>query len=371
MSPEERALLSETAVRLAAEQRRAGRGRTSASDRSGAAQWRRYAELGWLGIGVSIDFGGAGASNGDLIVLLEEVGSGLIMEPVLSTAIIAAGLIEALGDATQCARFLPQICEGGIKIALAYMEADTGFDRGPVHTCVSARGRGLCLTGRKLAVNDLEGADYLIVTARGHGHAGDTAAYIVSTHSPGISIAAARGIDDRSIGVVDLQQVEITAQDCLAASDVSQAIEATLDRATIGVCAEAQGAMRAAIDLTVEHLRSRRQFGRALSDFQSLRHSVADMKIAQLQARSMTKAAAEALDARSSIAPQLVSAAKIICDRAALFVGKQAVQLHGAMGLTEENVITHLDKRMLWATAQFGDVPWHLDRLCALPGIYQ
>lgn len=368
----ERELLAETAARFAA-------GYFELTDRVAAnscsdfdsKQWARYADLGWLGLSVSTEYGGAGGGCRDLIVLMEEVGSGLMMEPILSTAVIAVQIVEALGSATQCARVLPRICEGDVTIAFGYMEPSGGFGRTPATTRVSSRDRGLRLTGRKIAVTDAQYADYLIVTANQGNDKCASAAYIISSNAPGIHIESARGIDDRAICTVDLREVEVSTDDCLADGNVAQAIEATLNIATVCVCAEAVGAMRAANRHTIEHLQARRQFGRPLSDFQALRHRLADMKIAEMQARSVTRTAAAALDDNLSIAPQLVSAAKIICDRAALFVGSQAIQLHGAMGLTEEHVISHLDRRLLWATSQFGDVAWHIDRMCASPGIYQ
>jgi alkylation response protein AidB-like acyl-CoA dehydrogenase len=372
LTQKERDMLADAGARFIAERYSAERRRhlICSEQGFGREEWNVYSELGWLGIAVPAEYGGAGGSIQDLSVIMETVGSGLLLEPILTTSIVAAGLIELAGTPAQRDQLLPAIAAGGAILAFGYMEPRGGYRRLPMET-VENYADGVCsLTGVKIAVMHAGFADYLIVSARPQDKESPIGLYLVAPSAAGVSINYARGVDDRGIATVRLQEVVVTVANRLATGDALNAINVVLDRATLCVCAEAAGAMSVCNRLTVEYLKTRHQFGHPLSTFQALQHRLADMRIAEIEARAVIRAAAEALDAQALNAPQLVSAAKIATDRAAKFIGEQAVQLHGGMGMSNDYAVGHYYKRLLSIGAQFGDSDWHLERLCALESIY-
>jgi alkylation response protein AidB-like acyl-CoA dehydrogenase len=372
LTQKEREMLADAGARFIAERYSAERRRDliCSVQGFGREEWNGYSELGWLGIAVPAQYEGAGGSNQDLSVLMEVVGSGLLLEPILASSIVAAGLIELAGTPAQRDEFLPAIVAGRTILAFGYMEPQGGYCRFPTET-VENCADGVCsLSGVKIAVTHASIADYLIVSARPHDNAVPVGLYLVPADTTGVSISCARGVDDRGIATVRLQEVVVPASNRLAIGDALNVINVVLDRATLCICAEAAGAMRVCNRLTVEYLKTRHQFGHPLSTFQALQHRLADMRIAEIEARAVIRTAAEALDVLAPNAPQLVSAAKIATDRAAKFVGEQAVQLHGGMGMSNDYAVGHYYKRLLSIGAQYGDAEWHLERLCSLESIY-
>lgn len=372
LTQKERDMLAAAGARFIAERYSAERRRQlmCSAQGFGREEWNVYSELGWLGIAVPAQYGGAGGSNQDLTVIMEAVGCGLLLEPILATAIVAAGLIELAGTPAQREELLPAIAAGRVMLAFGCLESRAGYGQSPAETFENCAD-GICsLTGVKVAVMHGSSADYLIVSARPHREDSPVGLYLVARNTTGVSISYARGVDDRGIATVRLQEVVVQAANRLATGDARNAINTVLDRATLCVCAEAAGAMRVCNRLTVEYLKTRHQFGHPLSTFQALQHRLADMRIAEIEARAVIQTAAEALDAQALNAPQLVSAAKITTDRSAKFIGEQAVQLHGGMGMSNDYAVGHYYKRLLCIGAQFGDADWHLERLCSLESIY-
>ncbi len=369
----ERAMLAESGARFIAERYSADRRRFLIGSVSGFGreEWKIYSELGWLGIAVPFEYQGADGNMQDLAIIMEAVGRGLLLEPILATAIVAAGLINLAGTAAQRDALLPAIAAGRVMLAFAYMEKASGYCQStPLETFEKSAEGVRSLTGEKIAVMHGNSVDYLIVSARPSDGASPVGLYLVSRNSPGVSISVARGVDDRGIATVRLQDVAVPAANRLAATDVSAVIKNVLDRATLCVCAEAAGAMNVCNRMTVEYLKTRKQFGHPLSTFQALQHRLADMRIAELEAEAVIRTAALAFDARARNAPQLVSAAKVASDRAGKYIGEQAVQLHGGMGMANDCAVGHYYKRLLCISAQFGDADWHLDRLCSLESIH-
>jgi alkylation response protein AidB-like acyl-CoA dehydrogenase len=368
----ERDMLAEGGARFIAERYGADRRRflIGSAPGFGREEWKAYSELGWLGIAVPVEYQGADGSMRDLAVIMEAVGRGLLLEPILATGIVAAGLINLAGTDAQRDELRPAIAAGRVMLAFAYMEKASGYCQATLETFEKSAGGVRSLTGEKVAVMHGSFVDYLIVSARPHDGASPVGLYLVPRNSPGLSISVARGVDDRGIATVRLQDVAVPAANRLATADASDVMETVLDRATLCVCAEAAGAMSVCNRLTVEYLKTRKQFGHPLSTFQALQHRLADMRIAELEARAVIRTAALAFDARARNAPQLVSAAKIATDRAGKVIGEQAVQLHGGMGMANDCAVGHYYKRLLCIGAQFGDADWHLNRLCSLESIH-
>ena len=343
----------------------------STDDGFGREEWKAYADLGWLGAVLPVDLGGAGGRTLDLMILMEAVGRGLLMEPFLSSVVLGARLVELAGTQRQREELLAAVAKGRLILAFAHAEPDSGFCREWIATtaCTIA-GNGYSVTGNKVAVMHGHAADQLIVSARMEDKQGAVGLFLVDPRAPGVCVTGTRGIDDRPVAAVRMENVSVPSQQRLACDDAQQLIDGVLDRATISVCAEALGAIRACNLLTIEHLGTRRQFGSSLSTFQALRHRMVDMVIAETEVRAMVRSGAEAIDGRSRNAAQRVSAAKITMSRAAHFVGGQAVQLHGAIGMTDDFAIGHYYKRLLSLDSAFGDADWHLQRLCSSADIY-
>jgi alkylation response protein AidB-like acyl-CoA dehydrogenase len=369
----EREMLADAGTRFIAERYGSDRRRflIESAQGFGREEWNVYSELGWLGIAVPAAYGGADGSVQDMAVIMETVGSGLLLEPILPTAIVAAGLIDLAGTPVQRDELLSAIGAGRLVLAFAYMEPDSGYCQSTLLSTVAKSADGVSsLSGVKIAVMCGSSVDYLIVSARPHDDESAVGLYLVPPNTQGVSMSFGRGVDDRGIATVRLRNASVPAANRLGTGDALDAIKTVLNRATLCVCAEAAGAMRVCNRLTVDYLKTRNQFGHPLSTFQALQHRLADMRIAELEARAVIRRAAVALDTRARNAAQLVSAAKIATDRSAKFIGEQAVQLHGGMGMTNDYSVGHYYKRLLCIGGQFGDADWHLERLCSLESIY-
>jgi alkylation response protein AidB-like acyl-CoA dehydrogenase len=305
----ERDMLADAGTRFIAERYGADRRRflIESAQGFGREEWNVYSELGWLGIAVPVEYGGTDGSVQDMAVIMETVGSGLLLEPILPTAIIAAGLIDLAGTPVQRDELLPAIGAGRLVLALGYMEPDSGYCQStPLYTTEKTADGASSLTGVKIAVMCGSSVDYLIVSARPHDDESAVGLYLVPPNTPGVSMTFGRGVDDRGIATVRLQNVSVSAANRLGAGDALNTIKTVLDCATLCVCAEAAGAMSACNRLTVEYLKTRNQFGHPLSTFQALQHRLADMRIAELEARAVIRRAVVALDTRARNAPQMV-----------------------------------------------------------------
>jgi len=373
LTQEERVMLEHSAARFIAQ--RYGPARrmhlASTDEGFGREEWSVYAEMGWLAVALPVTHGGAGGSAVDLMIIMEAVGRGLLMEPIMGSVVLGAGLIERAGTPSQREQLLPAIAGGKLIVAFAHTEPDSGYCREWMATTARTdQGDGYCLTGRKLAVMHGNFADQLLVSAKIDGDSGPVGLFLIGRGTPRVAITSTQGIDDRPLATIDLDRALISRQQRLGCADSLDAIENVLDRATLCVCAEALGAIQICNSMVVEHLKTRRQFGATLSTFQALRHRVADMVIAETQVRSMVRTAAEAIDRYAPNAAQMVSAAKVTMGRAARFVGQQTVQLHGAIGMTDELAVGHYFKRLLSLESVFGDAEWHLQRLGSMANIY-
>jgi alkylation response protein AidB-like acyl-CoA dehydrogenase len=362
---EDRQLLASSIERFAAE--RYGfehRRRLLASPEGfGREEWRRYAELGWLGMPMPEAFGGAEAGLAETALILEAFGRSLMLEPYLATVVLGAGLVELVGDEAQREEILPAVSDGSLLLALAHAEPDAGMSREWVRATAVQSGGAFLLNGEKTAVLAGGHADRIIVSARIGGIAGPLALFLVDNTAPGLGIIDARTVDARGVARLTLENVSVPSTSRLAASAAEPALSAILDKATALVCAEALGAMEAINRETIAYLKTRHQFGKAIGSFQVLQHRLVDMNIALISSRAIVGAAIEAIDAGAPEATRVVSAAKVKIGRAARFVGEQGVQLHGGMGMADELQVGSHYKRLLMIDSLFGDADWHLDRL--------
>ena len=329
--------------------------------------WRAFAQdLGILGALAPAEFGGSGGGPVEMMVIMEELGRALVVEPFLATAVIAAGLLsEAPGPAATA--LLPQIVAGDALAAFAFAEPQARYDWRDLATTARRDGSGWVLDGRKAMVFGAPWATHLIVTARTGGaqrDRGGVSAFIVETSARGIARQDYATIDGGRASDVVFEHVSLPAEALTGAEgEAAPPLERVIDAATVGLCAEAVGLMRAMHARTVDYTKERRQFGQPLGAFQVLRHRMVDMYIQLEQAVSMTYLAAIRLDDPDPIArTRAASAAKAQIGQAARFVGQQAIQLHGGMGLTDELAVGSYFKRATVIETQFGDTDHHLAR---------
>jgi len=335
-----------------------------------ADAWRRYAELGLLALPFPEAFGGLGGGSGgsvDIMAVMEIVGRGLLLEPYLSTVVLGGGLIrDAASDALKAA-LLPGIAAGTVRLALAAYESAGRYDLAHVACRAVPDGDGWRLSGRKHVVLDAPSAEYLLVSARSGGDVADAegiSLFLVPRDAAGLAIVAYPTQSGGRAADVDLLDVRIGRDSLIGAPGQSLGIiERAVDRGMAALCAEALGIVAALNEATLDYLKARKQFGVPIGSFQALQHRMAEMFIAAEQLRSMAILAAVHADSRDARERRrAVSGAKAYIGQAARFVGQQAVQLHGAMGVVDGLIVSHYFKRLTMIDMTFGDADFHLAR---------
>ncbi len=334
--------------------------------------WNLFAELGWLTIPFNEEDGGFGGTVVDLMVIMEEFGKGMVVEPYIVTTVLCGGLISALGTVEQKSELLPTIMEGGLQLACALSETGSRYNLTNVSTTATRQGDKLVINGTKIAVLNGALADRLLVVARSAGKQLDKegiSIYLVDPTLPGISCQGYKNIDGHGAAEITFDNVEIDSTSSLGVEGVALAsLEKVMDIATIALAAEAVGALDALLQKTVEYTKTRKQFGVAIGTFQALQHRMADMFIECQLARSIVMRAAMKLDSSVSEIEKAkaVSAAKSRLGKAIFKVGQEAVQLHGGIGMTDELDVAHLFKRVTAVESLFGNTDFHTARFASL-----
>jgi alkylation response protein AidB-like acyl-CoA dehydrogenase len=330
------------------------------------------AKLGWLGIVFAEDYGGAALGHVDLMVVLEELGRGLMPEPALSTVLLGGAAIAAGGSQAQRDALLPALIGGELKVPLAHQEPHSRYNPLHIETRAERSGNGWALNGIKIQVPDGSAADRLILPARTHGAVDDRSGitlFLVDTTATGLSVERQWRIDGRNVALVRCDNLPVGADDVIGSVDEGETVLSTvIDRATVGLCAEMLGSMTAALEMTLDYLKTRMQFGVPIGSFQALKHRAAKMYIETELARSAVFAAHHALDEKSPEVPRLTSIAKARCSDAFVLIGNEAVQMHGGIGMTDEHDIGFFLKRARAAELTFGDAAYHRSRFAELRG---
>ncbi|HRD78595.1 MAG TPA: acyl-CoA dehydrogenase family protein [Hyphomicrobiaceae bacterium] len=332
------------------------------------AAWKSYAELGWLGVAIPEALGGAGGGVTELGIVMAAAGRHLVLEPLLATIALGATAIRIAGRPDQQG-LLQKVADGSLLLAFCHAEPRGGFARDYVRSTARRDGGRYVIDGEKTFALSAHAADQLIVSARIGGGEGPIRLFLVPRDAGGVTCTNAPALDGRPGAALRLSGVSVDGAALLGAPDaVSAQIDIVHDWGIAAVCAEAAGAMAAVTEQTIAYLKTRQQFGQALSKFQVLQHRLVDMSVAAEEARAATHAALQALDEGAADAGRIVAMAKVQTARSARFVGAQAIQLHGGMGMTDELAIGHYYKRLSFGEAQFGDAEWHLKELAkALP----
>ena len=329
--------------------------------------WAQYADLGLLSLPFPAEFGGLDGNAVDVMLVMEFAGRGLLLEPFVSTVVMCGGLIrDAASDELKRA-ILPRIGAGEIKLALACYEAAGRYELSSVASAAVRSGDGWRLSGRKTVVLDAPSADYFLVSARTSGdalHDHGIAVFLVSRKAAGVSILTYPTQSGGRAADVRLENVAVDASDLIGTPETGLAIvERAVDRGIAALCAEAVGIIAALNEATLNHLKTRKQFGVPIGNFQALQHRMADMFIAAEQARSMAVIAAVHADSDEAGARRrAISGAKAYIGQAARLVGQQAVQMHGAMGVVDDLIVSHYFKRLTMIDMSLGDVDFHLGR---------
>ncbi len=327
--------------------------------------WKALAELGVLGLGVPEAHGGMGGSPVDTMLVMESFGRAMVLEPYLPTVVLCGGLVRDLGSEAQQAAVLPAIAMGELILAFAHYEQGSRYALESVTTQAKRAGDGYVLTGAKSVVLAGAQADKLIVSARTAGGVRDGAGvslFLVDREAPGVTVHGYVTQDGGRAAEVKLADVRVGADALLGQEGAAlPAIERAVDLGIAPLCAEPVGAMNALLETTREYLKTRKQFGVPIGKFQALQHRMADMLIATEQARSMAIVAAVKVQSEGAAERRrMVSSAKALVGQSARYVGQQAVQLHGGMGVTDELAAAHLFKRLTVINITFGDVDHHL-----------
>ena len=327
--------------------------------------WRTFAELGWLGLGTPEDAGGVGGGPVETAVVMEGLGSGLAVEPYLATVVVGGALLRAGGDAQRDR--LARLAAGEVQVAFGFTERQSRYELANVETRAARDGGGYRLTGAKSVVFNAPAADVIAVSARTAGGPRDReglTVFALDANDPRLEVRGYRTMDGLRAGEVVLDGVPAGPDDVLGRPGEGLAtVGGAVTAGIVATCAEASGIMTRMHRDTIEYLRHREQFGTSLSSFQALQHRLVDMYMACELSRSMAYMAAVRLADPETGEGELrraVSAAKVQIGRGGRFVGENAIQLHGGMGMTDEMPISHYFKRLVLIDSQFGDADHHL-----------
>ena len=329
------------------------------------------AELGWLGVNVPEAYGGTGEGSVETMVLMEAFGTGLALEPYFPSVVLGANLVAMAGSETQKQAILPALVAGDLKLAFAWVEAQSGYDVFDVATTTERRNGGYVINGAKGVVLGAATADRLIVSARIGGGSRDRdgiGLFLVDRGADGVRLRGYRTVDGLRAAEVDFEDVTVGGDSVLGdPRDALPVIEAVSERAIAALCAEAVGVMDVIVRSTAEYLQTREQFGRPIGSFQVLRHQFTDMLMASEEARSMMHVATLRLsESDGRLRAKALSGAKHLVGRHGRLVGQRAIQIHGGMGMTEEMAVSHYFKRLTMIDVMFGDEAYHLRRYASL-----
>tara|TARA_R110002110_G_scaffold415748_1_gene654878 strand:+ start:121708 stop:122844 length:1137 start_codon:yes stop_codon:yes gene_type:complete len=325
--------------------------------------WQTFAELGWLSIPFAEEHGGFGGDAVDLMLMMEQMGKGLIAEPYLATVVLFGGLLQRAGSEAQQSEMIPKIIDGSCLGAFAYLERQSRFELADVKTTAAVQGDQVTLNGEKVVVFNGANADHLIVSARTSGEQFDEAGislYLVPADASGLEVISYRMMDGQKVANVVLRDVTVAASNLVGEQDGGYAhIAAIASEGALAVSAEAVGIMETLNAKTVEYTKQREQFGVAIGSFQALQHRMVETFMDYEQTKSLLYRAVCAVTDEKEDASTAIHALKVMVDRAGTRVFGEAIQLHGGMGLTDELDIGHYAKRLMMINASFGNGDYH------------
>ena len=328
--------------------------------------WKTFAELGWLGISLAEESGGYGGTALESMIIMEEFGKGLVVEPFLETVILCSNLIDYCGTDEQKEEILGQVIAGDMHLALGFTEPQSRFNLADVTTEAKLKDGNYVVNGFKSVVMNGPNANKFIISTRTSGKQTDKdgiTLLVVDANQDGVSIRNYPTVDGRRASELTLENVILPSSCLLGSEDQGfKPLEDAIDNATLGICAEAVGAMEVLYKTTVEYTKTREQFGQPIGKFQVLQHRMVDMFMEYEQSKSLLYMATIKNVEGSPDAKKSISGLKYQVGKAAKFIGQQSVQLHGGMGVTEELNVGHFFKRLTTIIPIFGNTDYHLKR---------
>ena len=366
---EEQTIFRDSVARLVAEEYEFIKRQALVAEEPGysEAHWSQFAELGWLSAPFPEGYGGLGGTPVETMIIMEQFGRGLVMNPYIATVVLGGHAVLFGGSEEQKQSIIPEVAEGRMKLAFGFAEPQSRYDLHDVDTRARPDGDGYLLDGRKSVVFYAAAADKLIVSARTDGESRDVAGITLFLVEPG-----AKGLEMRHYPTQDggraselrLSKVRVEASDVLGSPGEGLAvIERVVDHGIAAVCAEASGAMWTIYEQTLTYHKTREQFGQTLGSFQALQHRMVDVYMKCELAQSMVYETTLHLDSPDgAVRSRTASSAKHEVGRYARDVGQEGVQLHGGIGMTWELPIGHYLKRITMINSSFGDPRFHLKR---------
>jgi pimeloyl-CoA dehydrogenase small subunit len=333
------------------------------------SHWKQFAELGLLAAPLPEEYGGLGGGPLDTMIVMEEFGKALVVEPFAQTVVVGGGFLKR-GSEAQKSEWLAKIAGGETVIAFAFAEPQGRYNFADLTTTAKKSGANYVLNGQKAVVLGAPWADTLIVTARTAGAQRDAkgvSVFLVDKKSKGIATRDYPTVDGLRASEITFENVEVPAANLIGTTDEGLAlIEQVTDEAIAAHSAEAVGAMKVLLDATVEYSKTRKQFGVPIGKFQVLQHRMVDMFMNYEQSASITLMVTLKLGESDVERKKAASAAKVQIGKAGRFVGQQAVQIHGGMGMTDELPVGHYFKRLTMLDTLYGNVDHHLKRYAGL-----
>jgi len=330
------------------------------------SNWQQFADLGWLAMTFSEEFGGLGGSLVDSMIMLEEFGKGLVVEPFMSTVILFGAAVELAGSQEQKRAIIPAIIEGNLIGTFAYAEPVEPTNLSAVQTKATAEDSGFRLSGTKSLVFNAVSADKILLSARTSGgdfDANGISLFIVDPSANGLTRTDYTTVDGLRASEIYLEQVRVERDCLLGTTDTaSKLIQGLANRGILGLAAEAIGAMEALYKSTIEYTKQRQQFDHPLADFQVLKHRMTEMFVEYNLVKSLCMKATMLETQGTADAQRNIHALKYLVGKTGRFISQNAVQLHGGMGMTEDLPIAHYFKRLLVIDAQFGNTDHHLNK---------
>ena len=368
----EQDMLRDTVAKLVSQQYDFDTRRKVAKSEAGwrPEMWEQFAELGLLGASFTEAEGGFGSGPIEAMIISEEFGKGLVIEPYLQTVVIGGNFFRHGGTDAQKEEHITGIIGGETRFAFAYSEPKSRYDLNDVSTTAKKDGAGYVLNGHKAVVLGAPFATHLIVTARtsgGQRDKGGVSVFIVPKGAKGVTTRDYPTVDGLRASEVYFENVSVGADAVIGAVDGAlPLVEKVVDNAIAALCAEAVGCFKVLNEATISYAKQRKQFGQPIANFQVLQHRMVDMFMAAEQATSMTYMVTLKLDEADKARKMAASAAKVQIGKAGKLVSQDAVQIHGGMGMTDELNVGHYFKRVTMIESQFGNTDWHLRRYTEL-----
>ena len=332
--------------------------------------WQTYAELGWTAVPFDEDDGGLGGGPVELMLMMEQFGRALLVEPFLANIVLAGGVLRRLATDGQKAQWLAGVIAGETHAALAFAEPQARFDINNIATTATADGDGYLLNGNKSLVLNGGSADILIVPARSTGAQTDEngiTLFAVAADSAGVKVRPYKMVDGQQAAEIDFENVSVSSTSVLGeVGNGFTTLREVIDEATLAVCAEAVGIIRSMHDKTVAYAKERVQFGVPIGSFQTLQHRMVETLMECEQSQSLLLWSAMVNESGDSDARKSIHALKHQIGSAGVNVAKEAVQIHGGMGVTWDLDIAHFFKRLTAIDLLFGNADYHLDKYVEL-----